>query len=522
MVRSSSAAPPGSWWAAFAVVLVVYAIFGAGTSRVENPGEQSRLELAAALSSYGSLSIDSVAEVYGYPYDRAVRFGKSYTDKAPGISLAGTPVAWSIGALLPREGTSTLPSYWALRHLLVLALIALPAALFPFLAMRRYSGLAEQRRAPFALVFALCTPLLTYAGVLLSHIPAGLLAALAFVLTLRPGEEILWPSPRAAGLGGLALAAAVTTEYPTALFGLVLGATMLLRRVPTRTLAVFALGFAIGMVPCLVYHELAFGSPLSTGYSFKNDPVHSLIHGTGLLGVTLPNLERLWGVLGGAKRGVFFYCPLLLLIPLGWRQMEKARKHSSLPFVALSALYVLFAAGFVDWQAGWSAAARHLLPAVVLSIFPVAAAVEYLVEQGRRQWLLLLCVALSLTGTVLSVSLTPFFPEHFSSPLGQLVLPSLSQGFAAPTLLASANLSARGYAVAGAAVLVTGATLWAVIKLVGTTKPKALAPVAVAVIALLYAGFIWGSAQPLAQDQKQMRGTVLDRIGYGSTERGEW
>ena len=104
-----------SQWAGFAVVLFFYAMFAAGPPRVENPGEQSRLELAVSLS-LGSVSIDPVMESYGTPFARSVRAGKTYSDKAPGASFAAVPVVWSIGALLPREGTSTLPNYWALRH----------------------------------------------------------------------------------------------------------------------------------------------------------------------------------------------------------------------------------------------------------------------------------------------------------------------------------------------------------------------------------------------------------------------
>jgi len=503
------------------VVFFVYAAFGAGTARVENPGEQSRLELAASLSTFGTVCIDPVAEVYGLPYDRSVRDGKSYTDKAPGLSLAGAPVAWSLGALLPRHGSSPLPRYWPLRHLLILLLVALPAALFPFLALRGFSGLAADKRAPFAVLFALSTPVLTYSVVLLSHVPAGLLATLAFLLLVQPGRDNPVPSPRAAGLGGLALAAAVSTEYPTALFGLVLLPTMLLRRVPARTLAVCAAGFAIGLLPCLVYHQLAFGSPLSTGYAFKGDPFHFSLHQKGFMGVTFPSPERLWGVLAGAKRGVLFYCPLLLLVPIGLRQMERARRHSSLPFVALTVIYVGFAAGFIDWQAGWSAAARHLLPLIILCVFPLAAAVEYMAQDGWRRWLLLVFAALSVTGALLSVSITPFFPEHFQSPLGQLVLPLLSEGFAAPTLLVSANLPARSLALAAVAVLALGAVTWALVSLAGPSRSRAAVAAALVATVLVYVGLLRGLAPPLQEDQQEMQRQVLDRIGYGPTDRVE-
>lgn len=506
-----------TWWAGLLAVLCVYAMVGLGTPQVQNPGEHSRLSLAVSLSDFGSVSIDPVLDAYGAPFDRAQRGGRTYSDKAPGVSLASVPVVVAFGPLLPRQEGSTVPDYWPLRHLLVLLLVALPAALFPFLALRRFSGVAVERRAAIALVFALCTPLFTYGVVLLSHVPAGLLAALACALILRPGEARGVPTPKAAAVAGLALAAAVTTEYPIALFGLVLGPTLVLRRAPARTVAVFVLAGVIGLVPCLVYHHLAFGSVLGTGYGFKADPWHAIVHGEGVMGVTLPTFERLWGVLGSARRGVFFYCPLLLLVPLGLRAMARSQTRSAWPFVALTALYVFFAAGFVDWQAGWSAAARHLLPLVLVSIYPLAAGVEDLAGRRRWRWLLLPLVALSLTGAVLSIGLSPFFPEHFSSPLGQLVLPMLSQGFAAPTLAASAALEARPAALAVTVLVAFVATSWGVMTLVGARR--AWLPAVLFGLSVGWAGLLWSTAPPLAYDVEQARSQVLDRVGYDQHAR---
>lgn len=505
------------WLGSIAVVLVAFALFAAGSPQIENPGEQTRLELAASLGLHGSVAIDPVLEAYGTPFDRAVRDGRTYADKAPGLSFVGAPLTATLGRLLPRAPGSPLPDYWPLRHLLVLLLVALPAALFPFVALRRYPGLAVRRRAAVALIFALCTPLLTYGVVLLSHVPGGLLAVLAFVLLVRPGRADPIPSAGAAFWGGMALAGAVTMEYPTALFGLVLFPTMLLRRVPLRALLGFALGCAVGIQACLVYHQVAFGSPWATGYSFKSDSWHAIVHETGMLGVSLPSLERLWGVFGSARRGMLFYCPLLLLVPIGLWRMERVRRHSALPFLALTLVYAFFAGGFVDWMAGWSAAARHLIPWMLLSIYPVAAGVEYLANNARGRWLLVPLVALSLVGALLSLSFTPWFPEHYASPFGQLVLPMLGQGFAAPTLFASADLAARPLALTGTALFITVATVCAVAKLIDTDMQRALA--AVVAVAALQVGLLWVTATPLTHDDQKVQSQVLERLGYDQRDR---
>ena len=136
-----------SWLPPAAVVLLAYTILATGTPHTRNPNEQTRLELTTALVNRHTVSLDPVIAVYGTPFDRSVRDGKTYTDKAPGVSLAGVPITWLADFVLPREGGSDLPSYSGLRQLLVWLLVALPAAPFPFVALRRYPGLAPSKRA---------------------------------------------------------------------------------------------------------------------------------------------------------------------------------------------------------------------------------------------------------------------------------------------------------------------------------------------------------------------------------------
>ncbi|MBE7438221.1 MAG: hypothetical protein HS115_07155 [Spirochaetales bacterium] len=502
----------------FPAVLFIYSMFAGGTTYGRSPNEQSRLELTIALARYGSVALDDVLETYGVPFDRAIRDGQTYSDKAPGLSLLGVPIAWLSDPFLPREKGSDLPAYWGLRHLLVWLLIALPAAAFPFLALRSVTGPTGNSHSQVALVFALATPMVTYSGVLFGHVPAGVLAALAWMLLLKPGQQDEVPSWRAALLAGLLISAAVTIEYPTAIVGPVMFATMALRRFPPGVLVAFAGAAGIGLLPLLAYHQLAFGSPFTTGYAFKSDWFHGTLHRSGLFGVTIPRLEHLRGILAGTSRGVLFYSPILALIPLGFFQQERQKKYSSLPYIALGALYLLFASGFSDWQAGWSAAARHLVPCIMIFIFPFAAAVECIMRDGQKyfylRWLLPCAVALSLTGSLLSLSLTPFFPEHFSSPLGQLVLPSLAQGFFAPTLISGSHLAWRGYAM-GLLTLISFAVMsHALFSQLPASKMKRFGPVALFAIALAYAGLIWHSAPPLAGEQWQMRHDVLRHIGY--------
>lgn len=508
---------------AIAVVLFIYSAFALGSNYGRSPNEQSRIELAVAIAKYGSVSLDPVISTYGTPFDRSERDGKVYSDKAPGLSLLSVPIVWLVDLFVPREEKSILPGYLELRNILTWLLITIPAALFPFLALGTFRiGFDQVMKIRIALLFALLTPLMTYSGVLFGHVPAGILAAFAWKLTLIPDykkKNTQIPKTSSAALAGLLLAMAVTIEYPTAIVGLVIIPSMLLRKYPMRTILTFLVTSLIAILPCLIYHQIAFDSPFTTGYAFKGDSWHAEVHRAGFFGITAPKIDHLWGILFGIKRGVLFFCPLLVLIPFGFIQLEKIKKYISLPYTALGILYLLFASGFSDWQAGWSAAARHLVPCILIFIFPFAKAIDFISQakekNKRLHWILICGSAFSMVGSILSLSLTPYFPEHFTSPLGQLVLPGMADGYFAATLLSGANLAFRGFAIGFLSIFILGAVTWSLLGLMGTLKNKIFIPLSLILFAIIYTGIIWSTAEPLTVDQQKMRNDVLRDLGYG-------
>ena len=424
------------------VVLVVtvglYLLPIAGHPPATNPNELVRIELALAMAMWTTVELESPARVYGLSEDVARRDGRMLADKAPGLSIAAIPVVWFSSVLLPAIPDTALPQYWSLRHLATGVLVALGAALSCFFIAARIPDLGATGWIPLALIAALSTPLWTYGTVFFGHAPAAILIAIAWILLLRPFTNAPPEGGRSAFLGGLSAGFAVATEYPTALLIAVIVVTLIARRTPGRWLASAVFGLAAGLLPALVYHQIAFGSPWITGYAFKADPGFQDIHTTGLSGVSLPTLDGLWGVLLGSSRGLFFYSPVLLLVPLGlWLMYRRGGWRDVVPLTAAGIVYVSFAAGFVDWQAGWCAAARHLVPVIPLLAIPTMVAMS---AMARRRWTLLLLtalIALSATRTLLTIVITPFFPPEFSHPLSQFVLPSLRDGVAAPNLVST-------------------------------------------------------------------------------------
>ena len=448
-------------------ILGVYAMPLASRLPATNPNETARIELAASIAFWARLDITPAAEAYGVSEDVAFREGRMYSDKAPGLSLGGIPILWIIEGILPREAATDLPSYWPVRHLLTLLLVAIPTAGLAFLISSVVPGADPHQRSALAVVTALATPLWTYATVFFGHAPAALMILIAWVLLLRLGMAPATLDRRSALLGGVAAGLAFSAEYPTILLVAVIFGVLVIRRTPLPILGLAAAAALAGAAPALLYHHLAFGAPWLTGYTFKANADFQAIHTTGILGIAWPTLESIWGVLFSAKRGIFYFCPVLLLAPLGLHIMvQRDRWRDAAPIVAGVALYLFFAAGFVDWEAGWCAAARHLIPVIPLLAIPSLAAV---VRIGRSAWgsvAVVMLVAVSAIHAMLSIAVTPFFPPQFLTPLAQIVIPSFIDGAAAQNFVSNfTGIAAQPVIfIMGFAVVMTLA--WSVIRLV--------------------------------------------------------
>ncbi|MEA3246287.1 MAG: hypothetical protein U9Q74_09045, partial [Gemmatimonadota bacterium] len=366
------------------------------------------------------------------------------------------------GALLPRYKSSDAPDYWTLRHLLTWLLVSLPAALLLALAAGDSRMAAIGPGWAIALLFGLATPVLTYASVFFSHIPAALMIGVAWALVrdvASPTGGLARPRAFAAGLlvGG-----AVLTEYPTILLAVTVGLAVALHPARRRALVAFAAGSATAALVLLAYNRAAWGEAFTTGYAFKAAVDQAEIHAQGLFGVTLPSPEGLWGVLFSARRGFLFYCPMLVTVGLGWRRLWRDERRDTAIAIGGTVAYVAFAAGFVDWQGGWSAACRHLVPVLPLLFVPFAVGLRALLDRPATAALAGVLAGCSAAAALLSIAVTPYFPEQFANPLAQVAIRSLGEGIAFRNVVSDA-IGVAPVAVFGAlAVVILAATTTAV------------------------------------------------------------
>ena len=182
------------------------------------------------------------------------------------------------------------------------------------------------------------------------------------------------------------------------------------------------------------------------------------------------------------------------------------------PSLTATAAYVLFASGFVDWPAGWCAAARHLVP-----IVPLAAVVALFgaTKLATHRWgavIVVILIVISGSNALLTIALTPYFPPEFGAPLAQLVLPSLADGAGFQNLLSSAIGMSPVVAVILVGVTVIAALIWAARHLVRDRKTRLLA-ISLTTVAVLLLVYSWQGSAPTAETEL-MRSQVLRRLGH--------
>jgi hypothetical protein len=190
------------------------------------------------------------------------------------------------------------------------------------------------------------------------------------------------------------LAASVGCEYLIAVPVAAL-VVCLLVFVPPRQWWSRLLPLALGALgPALIlgaYHSLCFGAPWTTGYSFIVDPQFAAGHARGVLGIQLPQLDALWGLSFGRRRGLFYIAPVALLLASGLFAQARARNRLALQACTAIGALLLVNASYYMWWGGAAAGPRHLVPVLGLLVLGL----PWIWERPRLRRLLFVLAGLS-------------------------------------------------------------------------------------------------------------------------------
>ena len=220
------------------------------------------------------------------------------------------------------------------------------------------------------------TLILPFATVFFSHVLSATLAFAAFTL--------LWLERRGpprlllVAAAGLVAGFAVTTEYPLALAGAVLGVYAMRRSLKRG--AAYAAGVAAGVAPLVAYNVWAFGSPTHSSYkgavAIQGDTGHDVVglNDGGFFGIEVPDFQIALDLLF-ANKGLITLAPILGLALAGLVLLHRRGLRAETYVIAgMFLVYLTYNSGYWLPFGGGSPGPRFLVPVLPFLAIPLALA----------------------------------------------------------------------------------------------------------------------------------------------------
>jgi len=434
--------------AALAALLLTWAWYGHFWPHFHAANESIRLYFIQAVVEDRTPTLDAVVRRHGsVPVDRSERDGRIYMDKAPGLSLLALPL---YPLMLTVDPGIAYHGLWRFGWLACVCTVALPLLAALALLARYLARLGVSHRDALTTVLALglCSPLLVYAGLFFGHgLAAACVAIGVFLVLTRAPAEL---STRRAFAAGLALGYGGFTDTPVFALAALCATFFVLRagiitennrlRAGLRVGLPVAAGLGLLAAAQLAYNAWVLGDALAFTYQFKGDAKLAAIMATGWLGFRPPQSEALWGLWFGARRGLLYHAPWLLLALAGHALTLRSR---ALPLqvrvdagglLGLTLLYALLVSGFADWPAGDCVGARHLLPIVPLAGCGLGLLLHHVALPPIARALVPAGLVLGLLLALPSVASFPYHFDNLQLPVLELGWPLVVTGYFAPSL----------------------------------------------------------------------------------------
>ncbi len=428
---------------------------------INNPNENVRVYMTAAIVEEGSYEISSLRRRWGWTNDAAcVQWPAQgdepqpcegpahgarrlyYSVKAPLMSWLGVPSYALLHALRGEDRVALdAPTLWWLRT----TASGLPMALFFWFF---YGWLGSRTRVPLLrdavyVATALGSVLLGYAHLFASHSLSAAAAFGSFMLLQRAHEErrISWRGSLGAGL----LATSATAlEYPCVLVTLPLCLFALFAVRPLPRMIAFAAGALLPTLLVMHFQAAAYGNPFTPGHLFVENPAFRAGHESGLFGADRFRPEAAWRLLFDLRLGLWTTTPLLAFATLGPFAIPRERRlGASFAAAGVIALYLVICT-MNNWTGGWSIGPRYLVVAVPFVAIGALLGLDWIARQ-RPELAANFAVGTAAASVAVGqlYALYPHLPDHLSAPVRQLFVELLDEGYV-PLNAGSALLGLEG------------------------------------------------------------------------------
>src|SRR3989338_3365081 len=393
--------------------------------------EDSRFALIKSIVENQKLEIDDNANTTG---DRSFYNGHYYTDKAPGQSILGAQLYFSLNLVFKNflEQDTEKPLYieepqfdtvtYALlnpddkilisRILLTVFFSSLPSALLIVLMYKTAKMFTEKEKYAILITFSmgLGTLILPYSTIFNGNILAAFLVFLSFHIMLKLHNEEL--DRKYYFISGLFLSFSIVVDYTT-IFMFIPSFIFLLYTKKFSVIPKFILGVLLGILPLFIYNFIIFSNPITFTLIFLDPDISpcidvfydhcvksTLIH-FYLNPVYI--LSTITKILFLPYRGLLFYYPLLLFSFIGLFILYKNNRELTVFILVLILQFILFYGSILYWWGGTNFGPKHFATLIPFLLIPLV----FFVEKNKNKilyYLFFILIIISILHNISSFS----------------------------------------------------------------------------------------------------------------------
>ena len=466
-------------WLLLALVAAAYLYPFPYHPPINNPNENVRFYMTAALVEEGTYCIDAERKRWGWVNDAAAYKGRHFSVKGPATSLLGIPgyaAAWAWGKAQGKPTDRHLALWLCRLTGSILPALAFLWFLLPWLGRR--CGSAVLRDATW-LTVAVGSLFYGYALIFVSHSLAAASGFSALMLLSRiPGDA--QKARREAFLAGFFAAGVTAAEYPGVVITLALCVLALVQLRTIHDLLRFAAGAAIPTLAVMHMQWRSFDNPFSPGHLHMENVAFRAFHERGLFGADAFHADAAFQLLFSEGFGLLPLSPLLLFALPGLVLLAIRPVGRNVAWAAIAASVGLWleCAFLSNWRGGWTIGARYLAPLVPFVAWAALVGLDALWRFRPRlaEAAAVGSLAVGMLASGLPSAWYPHLPEAFDRPLPQLFFRLLEGGYVPET--AASLLGVYGLVAAlplaliavTMLILVGGAHTWPTLPLPFTRK----------------------------------------------------